>query len=136
MIILHAGYLAGELILWGEKPVQPGGVVLARRGRQPRVPKPLPSPYDAGASAVSEALRETAGLKLGPTQTGVPTVVWLPTVAGKPAANDTLIAERPAPEAPVSLAPLPRPHLLGELGEFPCVPRHLSIRRAQSRQAG
>lgn len=105
MIILHAGYLAGELILWGEKPVEPGGVVRARRGRQPRVPKPLPSPYDAGASAVSEALREAAGLKLGPTQSAMPTVVWLPTVAGKPAANDALIAERPDPEAPVSLAP-------------------------------
>ncbi|MEN6548608.1 MAG: DEAD/DEAH box helicase, partial [Armatimonadia bacterium] len=104
-IILHAGYLAGELVLWGEKPVEPGGVVLARRGRQPRVPKPLPSPYDAGASAVSEALQEAAGLKLGPAQAGVPTVVWLPTVAGKPAANEALIADRPDPEAPVSLAP-------------------------------
>jgi SNF2 family DNA or RNA helicase len=105
MLILHAGYLAGELILWGEKPAEARTGVRARAGRRPRVPSPLPSPYDGGGPALAKALRDAgAGVKLDPAR-AQPRVVWLPTVAGKPAANDALIAERPSPTAPVSLAP-------------------------------
>ena len=105
MVILHAGYLGGQLILWGEKPAEPGVRVAIRRGRPPKIPRPLPSPYDAGAPLLAETLRDVGSrLELDPSR-AEPTVVWLPTVARCPAACDALVAEHPDPDAPVTLAP-------------------------------
>ncbi|MFQ5808372.1 MAG: DEAD/DEAH box helicase [Armatimonadota bacterium] len=105
MVILHSGYFEGRLILWGEKPAEPGVRVPVPRGRPPKIPRPLPSPYDAGAPLLAETLRDVgAGLKLDPSQ-AERTVVWLPTVERRPAACDALVAEQADPHAPVTLAP-------------------------------
>jgi len=105
MVILHAGHFHGRLILWGEKPAEPGVRVPVRRGRPPKIPRPLPSPYDAGAPLLAETLRDVgAGVKLAASR-AERTVVWLPTVDRRPAACDALVAEPPDPDAAVTLAP-------------------------------
>ncbi len=105
MLILHAGYFAGSLVLWGETPPEPGVRVPARRGRKPKIPKPIPSPYDAGGPALAHALREAdASVKLKPSKVES-VVVWLPTIAGRPAANDALVSGHPDTDKPPTLAP-------------------------------
>ena len=103
MLILHAGHLDGRLILWGEKPADPGVRVRLRPGRKPKILRPLPSPYDAGATLLARTLREAGtGLKPAP-QRARQTVVWLPSVGRRPAACDALVAETPDPDAKVTL---------------------------------
>ncbi len=105
MVILHAGFCGGRLVLWGETPADPEVRVHLRPGRKPKIPRPLPSPYDAGPALLAETLRNVgAGVKLDP-EAAEPTVVWLPTVGHRPAACDALVAERPDPDAEVTMAP-------------------------------
>ncbi len=105
MIILHAGYCDGRLILWAESP--PDGRPRARRrpGRPPKVPRPQPSPYDAGAAALAAALTEGGtGLTLD-WQQAATAVAWLPSTGGRPAATNALVDEAPDPAAEMGLAP-------------------------------
>ena len=105
MIILHAGYWDGRLVLWAESP--PDGRPWPRRrpGRPPKAPKPRPSPYDAGAAALAAALTEGGtGLKLDSAQAAT-VVAWLPSAGGKPAATNALVDEALDPAAELTLAP-------------------------------
>jgi hypothetical protein len=105
MVILHAGYFGGRLVLWGETPADPDVQVRLRPGRKPKIPRPLPSPYNPGAALLTETLRDVgAGLRLDP-EAAERTVVWLPTTGRRPAACDALVAERPDPGAAVKLQP-------------------------------
>src|SRR4051812_18486578 len=115
MIILHAGAVEGGLFLWGESPAE-GAAPVRRRGRQPKQPPATPSPYDAGALHLAEALAAVLPnfpIRPGDVQDGI---LWLPTVAGRPVPSSPLIAEPPEAGVEATLAPwkvatlpLPRP---------------------------
>lgn len=108
MIVLHAGVEGGQLLLWGETPLEPapprpGRCGHAKRGRLRTAPPLLP--YDAGAERLLAALGEAGiGFKAnrGRTET---VIVWLPTVDGTPVPSSPLIAEPPRSRAKAILAP-------------------------------
>src|SRR5262249_7093883 len=118
MIILHAGVLDGGLFVWGETPAEAGAPV-RRRGRKPKQPQAAPSPYDAGALPLGEALADvlpTRPVQPGDWQDGV---LWLPTVGGRPVPSSPLIADPPEAGTEAALAPwkitalpLPRPQAI------------------------
>ena len=63
MIVLHAGLVEGQFLLWGEIPVEQKPP-LNKKGRHkgdsgPTSSFPIPLPYDAGAEKLSAALEET-----------------------------------------------------------------------------
>src|SRR6476659_10019144 len=86
MIVLHAALRDDALQVWGERPRRDDPAPGAR------------SPYDAGAEALTSALR-AAGLATPPAAAFV--TAWLPTVKGTPVASSPLIAEPVAAGAPV-----------------------------------
>ncbi len=88
MIILHAGFHDGQLHVWGEVPPEPA--TTNKRDSTARRVKPLP--YDAGPTALIEAILEIVGdLNLGASDTREARV-WLPVTKGQPAASSPLIA--------------------------------------------
>lgn len=97
MIILHAGVLDEQFLLWGEIPVEKKAP-LDKKGRRKDDPgstssfsKPLP--YDAGAEKLSAALKEAGlGLRVSKRLTEA-MIAWLPTVDGQPVPSSPLIAE-------------------------------------------
>lgn len=92
MIILHAGYSNGYLLLWGERPLEDAPST-HQKGRRRRAPQALPAvgkpyPYDAG-QGVGEALRDRLALAAGNRRGAV---AWLPTRANTPVPSSPLIA--------------------------------------------
>ena len=94
MIILHAGFLANHLCLWGEQPIQTGlpiGPKSTRKTKGPETPQPLP--FDPGPSGLMSDLVE-AGLKPASLKAKTESIIiWLPTLEGKPIPSSPLIAE-------------------------------------------
>jgi SNF2 family DNA or RNA helicase len=110
MIIFHAAFRDNRLCLWGERPPSGLSIGLAslRRGRRinarggSRAIEQLP--YDAGRDGLLSALNEVVpGLTVDGSDTGV-SVIWLPTVDGRPLASSPLIAEPPSASARPELA--------------------------------
>jgi SNF2 family DNA or RNA helicase len=97
MIVLHAGSAHGQLLLWGETPVEASNGVKKARGRKARSVTAGPSPYDAGEAALREAVTSSS-----PAETAT---LWLPSVGAHPVASSPLIAESPAADTPTALAP-------------------------------
>lgn len=98
MIVLHAGFQQGRLLLWGEAPAQPKAP--RRRGRS----HPPSLPYDAGAERLSAALTQ-AGVGLAMGKKHIEHVIaWLPTVGDQPLASSPLIAQSPKSRAKPRLA--------------------------------
>ena len=102
MIILHAGFLNNRLLVWGEIPTDSIGPASKRRVRKPRAARPEALPYDAGSESLRAALSESGAATAGKAQSAV---MWLPTVAGVPAASSPLIADPPASTAEAILSP-------------------------------
>jgi hypothetical protein len=97
MLILHAGFVGGTLLVWGESPVAAG-----RRVRK------FASPFDAGNKSLRAAL--------GSTERARDAIAWLPTIGDRPLASSPLIAE-PPPDGECALWPwmvsaLPADHAL------------------------
>jgi SNF2 family DNA or RNA helicase len=104
MIVLHAGLVGRQFLLWAEKAAGTPTAPVARRGRKPRKPGPQPFPFDAGddlPATVQETVPGLARLRTGTEQR----TLWLPTVSGCPVASTPLVAEPPAPTAEAALAP-------------------------------
>lgn len=103
MIILHAGWEAGELSFWGEIPAPlPAAVPLGRK-RTAADTKELP--YDAGAERLSSAL---GNVFTGPVSqplsidTGI---LWLPTIHEQPIPSSPLIADVTSNGTPPAVHP-------------------------------
>jgi SNF2 family DNA or RNA helicase len=109
MIVLHAGLVEGQFLLWGEIPVEQKAP-LNKKGRRKDAPGstssfPKPLPYDAGAEKLSAALKET-GLGLKVSKRFIEAMVaWLPTVGRQPVPSSPLIAEAPEGDAKTTLVP-------------------------------
>ena len=97
MIILHATFLEGEFLLWGETPGEPATSVV----RKPRNKNHLragpanPSPlrYDAGVEKLSSVLKEIGfDFKVIKKSTRL-MVAWLPTLDNQPVPSSPLIGE-------------------------------------------
>src|SRR5947209_813343 len=95
MIILHAGFEAGELLLWGEKPSEIESTARAKRGRKSSISQAKPFPYEVSIKDLLAALADTA-LNISAHQlTSEAAAVWLPSVDGQAVASSRLIAEQP-----------------------------------------
>ncbi len=104
MILLHAGFLAGQILLWGEIPAST--VSSRSAAKEPTRPAEPPFlPFDAGQDRLRQALKE-AGVpcRLGHNHLQT-ALVWLPTINKQPVPGSPLIAEpSPSSRAP-KLAP-------------------------------
>src|SRR5215813_7690474 len=99
MIILHGAVLEDALFLWGESPSESAGQGRARRRSE------RPSPYDAGAEAVTRAARELP-IAFRPTaRRKAEATAWLPTRGDRPLPSSALIGEGPESSDPVEAAP-------------------------------
>jgi len=99
MIILHAAFLEGEFLLWGEIPEEPEtSVVKKPRDKNnlragPVDPKPLRS--DAGAEKLSSVLK-AIDLDFKVIKKSIRSIaVWLPTVDNQSVPSSPLIGEPP-----------------------------------------
>jgi hypothetical protein len=107
MLILHAGLVGDDLLLWGESPPDPT-VTPRRGGRRPArsaTPAVPPLPFGASEAALRAGLGAAGLAEVGATARATNLVAWLPTLAGTPVASSPLIAEVPAGDDPSALAP-------------------------------
>ena len=105
MIVLHAGFHKGRLLLWGETPAQPKAPLPRRRGQ----PRPHQLLYDAGAENLSSALRKVGfGFTVGKKRVEQ-IIAWLPTVGDQPLASSSLIAQSPTYWAAIGRRPASAP---------------------------
>src|SRR5882672_3308895 len=95
MIVLHAALRGEALLVWGERPPREDPAL--RPPTRGVAASAETSPYDAGANALTSALR-AAGLATLPATATV--TLWLPTVKDAPLPSSPLIAEPPAGGAP------------------------------------
>ncbi len=102
MIVLHASFEAGRLLLWAE---QEAPTAAARRGgREKKATPHALSPYDVKAETLQTALAGVAFPAVAETPpTGA--TVWLPTSANRPLVSSPLIAEPPDADATFPIAP-------------------------------
>src|SRR5262245_24971508 len=108
MIVIHAGFLAGRLCLWGETPVSdsplpsPGNRRTASNAGAQRH-KPLP--YDAGTAGLSTNLDGVvSSLSFKGSETEISTI-WVPTINNRPIASSPMIAETPPSSNRAKLEP-------------------------------
>ncbi len=107
MLLVHASFWEGQLVVWGETPPKTPQRITRKAQRQSRPDEVRISPLDAGTSPLIAALAEVVPgftLKKGRADTWV---AWLPTTLGAaPLASSPLIAEPPPQSAGASqLAP-------------------------------
>ncbi len=109
MIILHAAFLEGEFLLWGETPEKPATTVVKKPKNKnhlrasPAHPKPLR--YDAGAEKLSSVLKEI-GFDSKVIKKSIRLIVaWLPTVDNQPVPSSPLIGESPESVRTATLVP-------------------------------
>jgi SNF2 family DNA or RNA helicase len=104
MIILHASLFEGRWLLWGEQPAE-ATAVAPRGGRKPKVARPQPLPFDAGADGLTAPLQEALPELARQLAEAESAVAWLPTVHEQPVPSSPLIAEPPAANGEPVLAP-------------------------------
>lgn len=99
MIVLHAAFCDGQMLLWGESPEEPSQAKPKRRTRK----APEPSPYDSGASRLAQALTGI-GVPIDPSSART-VAAWLPTVKRSVFPSSTLIAD--PGDDPTAAKPVP-----------------------------
>jgi SNF2 family DNA or RNA helicase len=99
MIILHATFLEGELLIWGETPGEPETPTLKKPRKRSNLRTALTNPdplrYDAGVEKLSAVLKEI-DFDFNVTKKSIQSaIVWLPTVDGQPIPSSPLIGDLP-----------------------------------------
>ncbi len=105
MILLHAGFLTGQILLWGEIPAN--AEAPRSRSKEPRTGhSETPClPFEACQDRLRQAFKE-AGLAWRPGHDLLQTaIIWLPTIHKQPAPGSPLIAEPLPLNRPPKLAP-------------------------------
>jgi hypothetical protein len=90
VVVLHAGWREGRLLLWGEAPGGGARRPAAGRGRGARRVEPYA--FDAGAAALGAV--KAAGVQVAAKAPGAFTA-WLPAVAGEVIPSSALVGEAP-----------------------------------------
>jgi SNF2 family DNA or RNA helicase len=105
IIILHAGWLDGQVLVWGEMPVVEAPSRDKLRGQQAWSAAVAPLPYGVPNDVLAHVLVEAASgleeLRLQPASI----ILWLPTAGGIPLASGPLIAPTPDTSSAPALAP-------------------------------
>lgn len=109
MIVLHAGVLGGDFLLWGEIPLTPETPPKPKRKRKGVLGTPAdfgePFPYDAGVEGLSTALT-AAGFNFPVNKRSTESIIiWLPTVGSQPIPSSPLIAEHSNPTDKATITP-------------------------------
>jgi SNF2 family DNA or RNA helicase len=109
MIILHATFIEGEFLVWGETPEEPetSAVKKPRNKSNLRGGSVNPGPlcYDAGVEKLSSVLKEIGfDFKVIKKSTRL-MVAWLPAVDSQPIPSSPLIGELPESVRKATLAP-------------------------------
>jgi hypothetical protein len=105
IIVLHAGWLDGEMLVWGEMPAAeaPGGD--KRWGQRTLSAAMAPLPYGVPNAALAHVLVEAASalkeLRVEPALI----TLWLPTAGAVPLTSNPLIAPAPDGSSAPTLAP-------------------------------
>ena len=99
MIVLHAAFCDGQMLLWGESPEEPAQAKPKRRTRAT-----ARFPFDSGAANLAKATAGI-GLPLDPAAGAREHVVWLPSVRTKVFPSSTLVAEVDADPAEAKIMP-------------------------------
>jgi superfamily II DNA or RNA helicase len=89
MLVVHAGFLDGDFVLWGE--VASASPPAARRGRARSAPV-RPHPGDAGAERLTQALKELRPDTTAKQFQAETVAAWLPTVKDRPLPSSPLLA--------------------------------------------
>ena len=104
MIVLHAAFCDGQLVVWSEAPAGEARP-RARRSPNPVVEQLTPLPYDAGSRELLAAL-DTAGMVTPALKRrSAPGAVWLPTLRKVPVVSSPLIAGPPRSKTTPRLVP-------------------------------
>lgn len=102
MIVLHLSFFAGSCYLWGEMPAKR---IPKRRGRPPKNPKPLPSPFNVSRAKLEEALA-VAGIKVkNEKKAGPAMIAWMPSLKDQPVGSSLLVAEPPSTSQELEIRP-------------------------------
>jgi SNF2 family DNA or RNA helicase len=109
MIVLHAGFMEGEFLLWGETPAVSSTLTVIRPGHKSDSQRsfaiPERSPYDAGEERLFAVLKEI-GFDFKISKKSIEAViVWLPTVHNKPVPSSALIDEPPESITTATMSP-------------------------------
>ena len=109
MIILHAAFLEGELLLWGETPEKSETPALKKPRKKSNFRRASanaePLCYDASAEKLFAVLNEI-GFDFKVTKKSIQSmIVWLPTVDSQPVPSSPLIGEPPESIRKASLSP-------------------------------
>ncbi len=123
MIILHAGFIGEELLLWGEQPLEVNALPDTRRKRSSKVARVAHFPYGTPEQALLSALHISGVVVLPTRPRSRPQTVWLPTIDSLPVPSSPMIATQPngcgkcvlVPWA-VTTYPLPPDEALNVLG--------------------
>ncbi|MBC8328716.1 MAG: DEAD/DEAH box helicase [Planctomycetes bacterium] len=94
MLILHACWNQGKLLLWAETAVQAGARTAPRKSAKP-LKGPVGHPFAAPVAELRRAL-DAAGLSPEPAAGRRTAVAWLPTLSGWPLASNPLLEAKPA----------------------------------------
>jgi SNF2 family DNA or RNA helicase len=89
MLVLHAAFLDGDFVLWGE--VASASPPPARRGRA-RSAAARPHPGDAGVDRLTQALKELCPVVATKQLQAETLAAWLPTVKDRPLPSSPLLA--------------------------------------------
>ncbi len=105
MIILHAGMMGDELLLWGEQPLQMDSAPSKRRKRSSKVVGSALFPYGTPEQELLLALHTSGVIVATPRSHSQPMTVWLPTVDSVPVPSSSMIANPPEAHMKLDLAP-------------------------------
>ena len=119
MYALHALWKSepsGALYLWGETSEKPA-TTKKPKGRQSKIPKPLPHPFAIEAKKLKEFITEISGSLIGESVSFDKLAIRLPSANGLPAPSPQLIREQDdPPSTPEELKPWYAPSAIFEPG--------------------
>ncbi len=104
MIILHAGVVEGQLIVWGEAQNPPALSPPRKKTPKGRSVAVRAYPYDAGWERLQNALAES-GVGFFKKKTFGEMIAWLSTINGTPVPSSPLIADPPEADEKITFAP-------------------------------
>jgi hypothetical protein len=119
MYVLHALWKSeppGSLLLWGETS-EKSSIVKKPKGRQSKIPKPLPHPFALPGEKLKEIVTEISGSLIGESASFDKLAISLPSANGLPTPSPQLIRDQDEPPiAPEALQPWYVPSAVFEPG--------------------